>query len=299
MFDPQTTQLISEVPELPDLDRENLAKTLSESFAKISSARIRLLSLEDAEADETLNAVIEDMRRLASTNEAFVSVDLDREDRAAAAFVAGTAHQLVFKAEQLQERQEESSKLTSSGISSDVSTVLLFLIAEATADACEAADHLRLDDEDRIRRALIAAIRALARGKLQSIIEADSPDLNYLKGQNISDVAVAALYRQILFGIQILARQLSGQPGEAPENAHELFLSLRDLCISEKVEVFEDGEPDEVVTFAGPFHLATLMAALSRDLLDSSVVEIEPPDGLDGAQWEEGVRNNAYVTTAL
>jgi hypothetical protein len=117
MFDPQTTQLISEVPELPDLDRQNLAKTLSESFAKISSARIRLRSLEDAEADETLNAVIENMRRLARTNEAFVSVDLDREDRAAAAFVAGTAHQLVFKAEQLQERQEESSKLTSAGIS--------------------------------------------------------------------------------------------------------------------------------------------------------------------------------------
>jgi antiviral helicase SKI2 len=245
MFDPQTTQLISEVPELPDLDRQNLAKTLSESFAKISSARIRLRSLEDAEADETLNAVIENMRRLARTNEAFVSVDLDREDRAAAAFVAGTAHQLVFKAEQLQERQEESSKLTSAGISSDISTVLLFLIAEATADACEAADHLRLDDEDRIRRALIAAIRALARGKLQSIIEADSPGLEYLEGQDVSDVAVAALYRRILSGVQILARQLSGQLGEVPEDAHELFVSLRELCISEKVDVFEDGETDE------------------------------------------------------
>lgn len=293
MFDPQTTQLISEVPELPDLDRQNLAKTLSESFAKISSARIRLRSLEDAEADETLNAVIENMRRLARTNEAFVSVDLDREDRAAAAFVAGTAHQLVFKAEQLQERQEESSKLTSAGISSDISTVLLFLIAEATADACEAADHLRLDDEDRIRRALIAAIRALARGKLQSIIEADSPGLEYLEGQDVSDVAVAALYRRILSGVQILARQLSGQLGEVPEDAHELFVSLRELCISEKVDVFEDGETDEVVTFAGPFHLATLMAALSRDLLDSAVVGIEPPDGLDGAQWQESLRKVA------
>ena len=293
MFDPQTAQLISDVPELPDLDRENLAKTLSEYFAKISSARIRLRSLEEAEADVTLNGVIEDMRRLARTNEAFVSVDLDREDRAAAAFVAGTAHQLVFKAEQLQEREEESSRLTSSEISSDISTVLLFLIAEATADACEAADHLRLDDEDRIRRALIAAIRALARGKLQSIIEADSPDLGYLDGQGIADVAVAALYRRILFGIQILARQMSGQPGDAPEDAHDLFLSLRELCISDKVDVFEDGEPDEVVAFAGPFHLATLMAALSKDLLDSAVVGIEPPDGLDGAQWQESLRKVA------
>lgn len=293
MFDPQTTQLISEIPELPGLDRDNLAKTLSESFAEISSARIRLRSLEDAQADETLNAVIKDMRRLAHTNEAFVTVKLDREDRAAAAFVAGTAHQLVFKAEQLQERLKESSKLTSSGISSDISTVLLFLIAEATADACEAADNLRLDDEDRIRRSLIAAIRALARGKLQSIIEADSPGLEYLEGQDVADVAVTALYRQILFGIQILARQLSGQVEEAPEDANELFLSLRDLCISEKADVFEDGEPGEVVAFAGPFHLATLMAALSSDLLDSSVVGIEPPNGLDGPQWQESLRRVA------
>ncbi|SLN64593.1 ski2-like helicase [Roseovarius albus] len=293
MFDPQTTQLISQVPELPELDREHLAKTLSESFAKISSARIRLRSLEEAEADETLNAVVEEMRRLARTNEAFVSVNLDREDRSAAAFVAGTAHQLVFKAEQLQEREEESSRLTSNEISPDISTVLLFMIAEATADACEAADHLRLDDDDRMRRALIAAIRALARGNLQSIIEADNPELGYLDGQDIADIAVAALYRRILFGIQILARQLSGQLGHSAEDAYGLFMSIRDLCISDKIDVFEDGETDEVVAFAGPFHLATLMAALAKDLLDSSVVGIAPPEGLDGGQWHDSLRKVA------
>ncbi len=99
MFDPQTSALIADVPELPGLENDQLAKQLSEAFATISAARIRLRTLEDAETDEGLNEVINEMRRLALANEAFVTVDIDREDRAAAAFVAGTAYQLLCNAE--------------------------------------------------------------------------------------------------------------------------------------------------------------------------------------------------------
>jgi len=75
MFDQQTSALIADVPELPGLEPDRLAKQMSEAFATISAARIRLRTLEDAEADEGLNEVINEMRRLALANEGRCCID--------------------------------------------------------------------------------------------------------------------------------------------------------------------------------------------------------------------------------
>lgn len=291
MFDPQTSALIADVPDLPGLEPDQLAKQLSEAFATISAARIRLRTLEDAEADEGLNEVINKMRRLALANEAFVTVDIDRADRAAAAFVAGTAYQLLFNAEQLQERPTETSHLTARGISPDISAVLLFLIAEATADAFEAAEFLSHSSDDPIEQAIIGAIRSLARGRLADILEADVPTLDYLWEMDLADVGIASLYRQILVGIHTLSARLVGRVSEDDPKA--LFLKTRELCLSEKYDVFDDGQPEHVAAFAGPFHLATLLAALSGDLLDSAVVNVPAPDGLDPKGWADSLKKIA------
>lgn len=287
MFDPQTSDLITSAPELPGLDISQLAKRLSEAFVAISTARIRLTSLEEAEADDVLNKVIGDMRQLAHTYEAFVTVDIDREDRAAAAFVSATAYQLVSNAEQLQEREAEQSRLNVRGISPDISAVLLFMIAEATADACEAADGLSIDTDDPIERLIVSAIGFIARGKLKSILETEIPTLEYLGGSDLADIAVSSIYRQILVGIHSLCELLLGRPSGVDPRTY--FLSISDLCLSDKVDVFDDDQPEYVVAFPGPFHLTKLLAALSRDLLDSAVINVPAPDGLDPLGWEESL----------
>src|SRR5688500_17792617 len=96
MYDDETAALIRSAPLLNGLNRERLPEQLSEAFAKIAAARISLR--ERAAVDEDVISLIGDMQRLALTNEALVVSAPTREDRAAAAFVAGSAHQLCFNA---------------------------------------------------------------------------------------------------------------------------------------------------------------------------------------------------------
>ena len=142
MYDPATAALIRSAPDLPELDREGLPDSLSRAFAEIASARV-LLRDGDDDASEHL-ATINFARRLAYTNEALVAIDPNRENRAAAGFVAATAYQLVYQAKALRAPKRPRAFLKPDGISPDVSAMLLFLVAEASADASEVARTIRL-----------------------------------------------------------------------------------------------------------------------------------------------------------
>ena len=63
MFDPTTAALIRAAPPLGDLDLENLPKQLTEAFADIVSARIRLRGASVATDDEALQA-FQDLSRI-------------------------------------------------------------------------------------------------------------------------------------------------------------------------------------------------------------------------------------------
>jgi hypothetical protein len=91
------------------------------------------------EIPEELQELVETIRRLAFTNEALVSVMPEREDRSAAAFVAATAHQLAFNADQLLDEKTKNASLSATATTSDIAAMLLFLVAEASADAAEVA----------------------------------------------------------------------------------------------------------------------------------------------------------------
>src|SRR5258708_751052 len=100
MFDPVTIDLISAAPPLSSLDLEELPRRFTNAFAEIVAARVRLRGAADAEdRSEILVELLGEMRRLAAAQELLVATAPDRADRAAAAFVAGTAHQLCLMAE--------------------------------------------------------------------------------------------------------------------------------------------------------------------------------------------------------
>ena len=93
MFDPETIKLMQDAPKLDGLKQSDIPKLLTEAYAQIVAARIRLQELQSDDANlAELRGNIEKLNRLAATQEAFVAASPNRENRASAAFVAGSAH---------------------------------------------------------------------------------------------------------------------------------------------------------------------------------------------------------------
>ncbi len=292
MYDQTTSALIRSTPALDGLDRENLPDILTEAFAQIAAARVRFRQSDD-EIPEELQELFETIRRLAFTNEALVSIVPEREDRSAAAFVAATAHQLTFNADQLLDEEAERASLGANSITSDLAAMLLFLVAEASADASEIARFIRPTGQPPIERSLIEALSDLAMGRLLSLIERPIPDAENVYSTDFGESATHALYLEILKGVHALAHRLLGDLIEGAPDPIDIFRKVRDLSVSENVEYIEVSEPAITCAFAGPRHLASLLIAVSKDLIESAVSNIPPPDGVDQETWQQSVRRVA------
>jgi hypothetical protein len=174
MYDQETAALIRGTPFLEGLDRESLPDLLSKTFTQIAAARVRLRNTE-GESPEELTPLVKTIRSLAYTNEALVSVSPNREDRRAAAFVAATAHQLCFNADKLIQGQPPSTFVNGYTISSNIAAMLLFMVAEATADAAEVSKSVKGNSNDLIEQELILSLKDLANGRLQSLTSRTAP----------------------------------------------------------------------------------------------------------------------------
>ena len=287
MFDPSTAALIRRAPPLDDLDTDNLPDQLSATYAKIVTTRLRLRSGGAGDTDE-LKTLIADTRRLASTNEAFVSASPERDDRAAAAFVAATAHQLVFNAQRILTPDTPHSSLDSRAVSPDISAMLLFLVAEASADAEEIAQRVRPEQEtDKlVESALISALRDLALGRLRAVIRSDLPPKSAVRRPNPADTASSALYFTLLKGVRALALQMLGT-GEAGTSSDplEFFRKVKSLSTSDGDHEIIDLRHGPVSVFSGPGHLASILIAVARDMSRGAVVSLPPPSGIDPNRW--------------
>lgn len=291
MYDADTARLIQSSPSLDGLNRERLPELLSDAFAKIAAARFRLRD-GDAADDEELIELIAEMQRLALTNEILVAVSPIREDRAAAAFVAGSAHQLCFNARRIGTVSEEAATyVDASGISSDIAAMLLFLVSEATADSGELASRINAVDAAPIEKTLIEALRSLAGGELLAITSAAIPAKMVPGEVAAADVAASALYYRILQGVRMLAGELLRQHGAELGRAAEVFRSVLKLCSAARPE--KDWLGPEVGSFPGPHHLASLLLAVAGDLSESAVTGVAPPGGIDPVKWLNSMRRIA------
>ncbi len=285
MFDPVTTALIRSAPTFAGLDLEQLPKRLTEAFADIVSARLRLRG-DPAPDQAALAATVADLRRTAAAQEAYAALLPDRENRAAAAFVAAAAHQTVSLALR---QPGDVSRVDAAVVSSEVCATLLFLIAEAHADAAEAAKRIEPSLEaGETERALLLAIKNLAAGRL---IAAGRQNVPILKATGADPLAQAldALRSMLLRGVIGLARRLrrrSDSPDEMPaaEAGPNLFEQVKALCV-EPIEGLGEGDSPVFSLFPGPLHLASLLQGLERDLVSSALTRIQTPGGVADAQW--------------
>ena len=297
MYDPATAALIRSAPDLPELDREGLPDSLSRAFAEIASARV-LLRDGDDDANELLET-IDFARRLAHANEALVAIDPDRENRAAAGFVAATAYQLVYQAKALRAPKRPRAFLKPDGISPDVSAMLLFLVAEASADASEVARTIRPPRGARLQSELILHLIMLAQGQVGRIVARKRLRMaSVVKGAG-AERANAALYYRLLRGVRALAFALQGRRMRGMVDPVGVFAEVKDLAVPDADESIEGLDHSALAVFAGPYHLACLLMAAGAALLDGAVVKLPPPDGVGRSRWRSAMKSVAETRPYL
>lgn len=294
MFDPVTIDLISRAPPLGDLDLSELPQRFTNAFAEIVAARVRLRGV--ATRDERGEAVIEllaEMRRLAAAQELLVATAPQRADRASAAFVAGTAHQLCLMAESLDaDGTSRFSSINAIQADHDICATLLFLIADSQSDAAEMAKRLKRPDGDMSAEGrLVTAISDLATGRLREVIASQVDDDNFEfydppSDASASGIAVEALLRRLHAGVIQLARQLLVGPREgldvdATSESRRIFDEVRALSVAVVEDVFDEDGPQVVSAFPGPLHIAKLLLAVSGNLPESALCRVPAPDGVD------------------
>lgn len=295
MFDPITSAIIASSPELSGLDLEQLPKRLTQAFTEIVAARIQFRSQADTQSSESLAQTLAEMRRLAAAHESYVALLPDRENRTAAAFVAASAHQVYLLGTTISDRP--SSYMDGASIAPEVCAALLFLIAEAHADAAECAKRIVIpaDPQRAIEAALLTALKHLCFGRLNAARGVGLPELR--PGLEPSEAAVSALYLELLKGVRNLAQRLISRAdlalGEGGiEPAASFFNRVKELSVGQLDDVLGTGSP-VFSLFPGPLHLANLLLAVDRDLVGSALSRIETPDQISDDNWWSIIRRMA------
>lgn len=286
MFDAPTLSLIASGPELAGVDLRELPKEFTKAYAEIVTARLWFRNNSDARLPLGLQRTLRRMRRLSATHEALVALLPDRENRAAAAFISGTAHQVYAQGVALRRSEPRRSYVDRSSVSPEVCTTLLFMIADSFADAAEASRAILPDQEKAtgIEDALLLSIRRLARGELNEILDMEDPAFD--EYAPLDDQAQQALLLHLFIGVRKLARQLlsrtdaEGLAGD--ETARETFAKVKSFSVDET----EETEGSAVYSlFAGPLHLANLLLAVERDLMATAITRTPTPGGVGEAAW--------------
>lgn len=289
MFDDQTAALIRSAPRLEGLDGENLPKALASAYATIVATRIRLRSIAsridkgDGEIDAT--GILEEMRRLASTQEALASLSPEGDERRAAAFVAGVAHHVVVQAKALRGGNLGRLRLELNGIPAEVSAVLLFLAAEAHADAAEMAKYIvAAEDAGDIEKSLLAAIADLAKGHLSRITTAPAPSAEGIIGLSEAPGATA-LYLMILRAVRSMAGHILG---ESDQGYISILREVAELSIWPLTIDPLNGA--SACVYPGPCHLASLLMRVADSLPSTALAGLPPPEGIDFFRWQSKMR---------
>ncbi|MEO1643323.1 MAG: DEAD/DEAH box helicase, partial [Pseudomonadota bacterium] len=297
MYDPETAALIRQTPELPGLDREDLPDALSRAYAEIASARVMLR--EEQPSLEQLSETIDFAQRLARTNEALLVASPERENRAAAAFVAATAYQLVRQAEAIREDARDAAYLRADAISPEISAMLLFLAAEASADAAEVSRHISFPEDEPLQANLIWTLLRLARGEVGAITDSRRLARRRIIAGTDYEQAVAGLYYQLLRGVRALAFRLQGRRIRDMADPIVVFEQVKSLASPAATDALGDLNAQALVAFPGPFHLASLLIILGRSLLDGAVVSLPAPDGTDSERWRKAMQGVAATRPYL
>jgi ATP-dependent RNA helicase DOB1 len=273
MYNLKTEDIIRQVPEIDGSETKNLPQYLTKVYAKIVSVRKRVNSSEII--SEELQEDISELRKLANNLESLTILNQSRNDYVSAAFVAGTAHNLL---QMIRDHYSPSvsNELGIQVIPSWISSILLFLIGESPADAAEIAGRINVYKGDTIQEQLSNAIIFLAQGKLgalrsiQPIIREYNYDETEIEAQDY-------LWLRLLLGVQRMADSLLGITNSP-------FFHFEEIIALSEYEI--DFYDDTIKSlYSGPYHLSILLNLVNEKLLSRGVINVKPPLNMDSTAW--------------
>lgn len=287
MFDRHTAELIGRVPALRGADPSELPKTLTEAYVRVATARTSMTDAQSQYSDLNALETWEDMSSLASAYEAIALglSDADPATSAAAAFVAAAAHQSRYLARNLIGEARVSNLLDNS-MSPEISSILLYLVADANADAAEMAGQVAVgEDPGSLTGALLQSIVWLGQSEFIKISKLDVGLLNFGDWESPGRAASDALHLLLLSRLQWLSNALTS--GDEAESVPS-FADIVEMSSAE-FEV-QESSVDLVSLLAGPYQLARLLDLVEPILRANAITGCAPPAGIQPEKWNELTR---------
>lgn len=269
MFDPITEKLIKDIPQFDDIDVERLPQLLSSVYAHIVSAKSQLSNGQLPFLIGDFDKTVRTLNKLIFGLEALMIQDLYQKHVESLAFVTATAYSL----KNMLLQQQEESVVSMDYISSDVSTVLHYLIADAVTDAVEVARKFHTADD--IQGSLLRYIRMLAEGKLKEIVESETTKEEF--HGDYQEYAINLLMNELCEGIKDVALHFLGNTTIKPTERLEQVL----LLSSYQIEKF-----DQIDTYVGIRKIARLLLGVTKHLDRAALINIPVPEGVDADQWK-------------
>jgi len=127
MFDAITSSILTSAPSLPELNSNQIPQLLTRHYAELVSARLRGTDEEAASSEERWS-----LERIADAYEIVASIEEAPALRRAAAFVAGTAQQIIARKRTASQDGLPNPLLDRDSVDASVAAGLLFLAAEQT-----------------------------------------------------------------------------------------------------------------------------------------------------------------------
>lgn len=269
MFDPITEKLIKDIPQFDDIDVERLPQLLSSVYAHIVSAKSQLANGQLPFLIGDFDKTVRTLNKLIFGLEALMIQDLYQKHLESLAFVTATAYSL----KNMLLQQQEESVVSMDYISSDVSTVLHYLIADAVTDAVEVARKFHTADD--IQGSLLRYIRMLAEGKLKEIVESETTKEEF--HGDYQEYAINLLMNELCEGIKDVALHFLGNTTIKPTERLEQVL----LLSSFQIKKF-----DQIDTYVGIRKIARLLLGVTKHLERAALINIPVPEGVDADQWK-------------
>lgn len=297
MFDPVTAEFLRSAPALQGLDPAELPQILTAHYTELVSRRLRRVHGESMVNEEN---EVWPLARIADTYELIASVSEDQRKKRAAAFVAGTAQQILAQEVGSVEEGELLPILDRDRVDPTIAAALLFLAAEQYADAVEAAQriHSVRGQQDFVSTLLALNIRDLAAGKLSRILKRAKKRPEHFRTQGgLEARSTTALFETLLVGVELFAADVLRE--EVPKKAAGRFDSARTafsrvLQLSSHKQKTEDPILETLlITYPGPRHLAALLLAVVDGTEKAPLTKIDPPPYVDENFWNSWLRHRA------
>lgn len=300
MFDPVTAEFMRAAPALPGLNPAELPQLLTAQYAELIARRLRRAEGAEDAGDDAAFEREWPLARIADAYEIVVSVQRDAEYRRAAAFVAGTAHQILAQDLADTDAAESAAIMDRDRIHPAIAAAVLFLAAEQYADAHEAARFIQPEkgEQDYVCTILAEDIRDLARGNFQSILDrALRRPAAFFSGGPLEQRGTTALFEGLVVGIELFAAEVLSEdrPEKAAgrfDGARAAFARVMDLSSLEHGHLGDLSQSFQT-TYPGPRHLASLLLAAYDSIAGAAVTRLKPPEGSDGDYWRSWLRHRA------